>query len=99
LVNSHLRFLVGLGRGIRAFEVSGSCGSIEEAVSDILKLEIGGICSVKASLVTRLASRDTFVGLRAVAKTRMEGSLWNSIARAQPRPLSEQPVMRTVLRF
>jgi hypothetical protein len=46
--------LVGLGRGIRAFEVSGSCKSIEEAVSDILKLEIGGICSVKASLVTRM---------------------------------------------
>jgi hypothetical protein len=42
--------LVGLGRGIRAFEVSGSCESIEEAVFDILKLEIRGICSMKTRL-------------------------------------------------
>jgi hypothetical protein len=42
--------LVGLGRGIKAFEVSRSCGSIEEAVFDILKPEIRGICSVKTRL-------------------------------------------------
>ena len=34
--------------------------------------------------------------LRAVAKTR-QPALWKAMARAQPRPPSEQPVMRTVL--
>jgi hypothetical protein len=45
--------LVGVGRE-RAFKVSGSCEFIEEAVSDILKLEIRGIYSVKTSLVIRM---------------------------------------------
>jgi hypothetical protein len=47
--------LAGLGRGISIFEVSGSCESIEEVISDILKLEIRRICSVKVSLVTRMS--------------------------------------------
>jgi hypothetical protein len=59
LVNSRLRFLVGLGRGTGGFEVSGSCESIEEVVSDILKLEIRSIYGVKVSLVKRMSIKNS----------------------------------------
>ena len=35
-------------------------------------------------------------GLRAEANTRQLPVLWKAMARAEPRPPSEQPVMRTV---
>jgi len=50
--------LVDLGRGISVFEVSGSCESIEKVISDILKLEIRSICSMKVSLVTRMSTKN-----------------------------------------
>jgi hypothetical protein len=51
--------LVGLGRRISAFKASESCESIEEVISDILKLEIRSIYGVKVSLATRMPVKVT----------------------------------------
>jgi hypothetical protein len=63
--------LVGLGRGIGVFKVSGSCKSIEEVVSDILKLEIRSICSVRVSLATRMPTQNFGKLPRNIQKTRI----------------------------
>ena len=55
--------------------------------------------SVRSVTLLFSRRRDILAGLRAVARTWYFGELANSRARAEPRPLSEQPVIRTSLGF
>jgi hypothetical protein len=55
LVNSRLRFLIDLERGINVFKVSRRYKSIKEFILDILKSKIGSIYDVIISLIIRMA--------------------------------------------